>query len=160
MCDETVMKVNSRYRLYLIRMVSNSVHFSCSAGCSWLCMCNIFLLTESLWAYTYVVSAYLFCNTELILFVDSNLTSGNVSCMWDVLVLNHCWDTNYLDWSKIWGFASADIAASFGTSGIDNHTSGFNNSEALNPHRDWSLSWFISVPSFKYHLKFMCSPLL
>jgi hypothetical protein len=160
MCDETVMKVNSRYKVYIIRMVCNSVHFSCSAGCPWLCMCSIFLLTESLWIYMYVVSAYLLCNTELILFVHSNLTSGNVSCMWGVLVLNHGWDTNYFDWSKIWGFANVDVVASFGTSGINNHNTGLNNSEALNPHHDWSLSWFISVPSFKYRLKFMCFPLL
>jgi len=36
----------------------------------------------------------MFSKTELNLFVHSNLTSGNVSCMWDVLVLNHGWDTN------------------------------------------------------------------
>jgi len=79
----------------------------------------------------------MFCKTELNLFVHSNLTSGIVSCMWDMLVLNHGWDTNYLDWSKIWGFASVDIAASFGMSGINYHTTGLNNSEALNPHGDW-----------------------
>jgi len=92
----------------------------------------------------------MFCKTELYLFVHSSLTNGNVSCMWDVLVLNHGWDTNYLEWSKIWGFASVDVAASFGMSEINNHTTGLNNSEALNPHGDWSLSWFISVPSFQY----------
>jgi hypothetical protein len=33
-------------------------------------------------------------------------------------------------------FASGDVAASFGTSGINNHTTGLNSSETLNPHRD------------------------
>jgi len=44
MCDEIVMKVNSRYTVYISRMVCNSVQFSCSAECPWPCMCNIFLL--------------------------------------------------------------------------------------------------------------------